>query len=92
MNHANDLLEEGFFMLEEDLGSDSEDEIEDEELEDESIDKPVTDADIVAFTQILAEAQLAAVKAERIATAEKPNRKRHYTGNSKRTKRYHAQK
>lgn len=60
-NHANDLLEEGFFMLEEDLGSDSEDEIEDEELEDESIDKPVTDADIVAFTQILAEAQLAAV-------------------------------
>jgi hypothetical protein len=72
-NYANDLLEEGFFMLEEDLGLDSEDKIEDEELEDESIDKPVTDTDIVAFTQILAEAQLAAVKAERIATAEKPN-------------------
>jgi hypothetical protein len=26
-NHANDLLEKGFFMLEEDLGSDSEDKI-----------------------------------------------------------------
>ena len=69
---------------------DSEDEIDNEEIEDESMDKPVTDADIVAFTQILAEAQLAAVKAERtVATADKPNRKRHYIGNSKRTKRYH---
>ena len=56
------------------------------------MDKPVTDADIVAFTQILAEAQLAAVKDECIATAEKHNQKRHYTGNSQRTKRYHAQK
>jgi hypothetical protein len=62
------------------------------ELEDESIDQPVTGADIVAITQILAEAQLAAVKAECIATAEKPNQKCHYTGNSKRTKRYCAQK
>ena len=59
-----DLLEEGFFMLNKDLDSDNEDEIEDEECKDESMDKPVTDADIVAFTQILAEAQLAAVKAE----------------------------
>ena len=87
---AIDLLEKGFFMLDEDLGSDSEDETEDEEHEDESIDKPVTDEDIVTFTQILAEAQFAAVKTEHIATAEKPNRKCHYTGNSKRTKRYHA--
>jgi hypothetical protein len=44
-NHANDLLEEGFFMLEEDLGLDSEDKIEDKELEDKSMDKPVTDAE-----------------------------------------------
>ena len=39
---AIDLLEEGFFMLDEDLGSDSEDETKDEECKDESIDKPVT--------------------------------------------------
>jgi hypothetical protein len=32
-NHAIDLLEEGFFMLKEDLGLDSEDEIDNEELE-----------------------------------------------------------
>ena len=52
----------------------------------------MTDADIGTFTQMLAEAQLAAVKAERITTADRPNRKRHYTGNSKRTEQYHAQK
>jgi hypothetical protein len=68
-----DLPEEGFFILDEGLDSDTEDEIEDEECEDESTDKPVTDADIAAFTKILAEAQLAAVKAECIAKAEKPN-------------------
>jgi len=90
--HPVDLLEEGFFILDEDLGSDTEDEMEDEECEDESTDKPVTDADIVAFTKMLAEAQLAVVKAECIARAKKPNRKCHYTGNSKRTKQYHAQK
>lgn len=86
--------EEGFFMLEEDLGSDSDSEIEDEENKDESTDKiaSLTDADIVAFTRRLAEAQLAAVKAEQITMTEKPNRKRRYTGNSERTKRYHAQK
>jgi hypothetical protein len=72
-NHTIDLLEEGFFMLEEDLGSDSKDEIEDKECEDESTHKPVTDADIVAFTQRLAEAQLAVVKAEHVAMGEKPN-------------------
>lgn len=33
--------------LEEDLGLDSEDEIDDEELEDESIDKPVTDMKVI---------------------------------------------
>ena len=65
-NCSIDLLEAGFFMLDEDK-------IEDKECKDESMDKPVTDAHIVAFTQILAEAQLAAVKAECITTAEKPN-------------------
>ena len=41
-NQPVDLLEEGFFMLDEDLGSDShgEDEIDDEECEDESMCKP----------------------------------------------------
>jgi hypothetical protein len=33
-----------------------------------------------------------AVKAEREATGEKPKRKRHYTGNSDRTKWHHTQK
>jgi hypothetical protein len=87
-NHQTDLPEEGFFILDENLGPES----EDEECEDEFTDKNVTDADITAFTQLLAEAQLAAVKAERAEKSEKPNRKRHYTGNSKRTKQYHAQK
>ncbi|KAF8507884.1 hypothetical protein BU17DRAFT_100179 [Hysterangium stoloniferum] len=92
-NHPVDLLEEGFFMLDEDLGSDSEDEIDDEECEDETTDKVVTDTDIARFTKRLAEAQLAAVKAERVTMAEKKlNRKCHYTGNSKRTKQHHAQK
>ncbi|KAF8506419.1 hypothetical protein BU17DRAFT_71306 [Hysterangium stoloniferum] len=61
-------------MLDEDLGSDSEDEIDDEECEDETTDKVVTDTDIACFTKRLAEAQLAAVKAECVAMAEKPNR------------------
>ena len=65
-------------MLEEDLGSDSEDEIDDEECEDETTDKVVTDTDIACFAERLAEAQLAAVKAERVAMAEKPNRKLYF--------------
>ena len=52
-NATNDHLEQGFFILEEDLG-------------------PNTDADIFTFSQILAEAQLAAVKAEQEATQEWP--------------------
>ena len=72
-NHTVDLLEEGFFILDEDLGSDSEDELEDEECEDKSTDKTVTDTDIAAFTQRLAETQLAGVKVEHIAMAEKLN-------------------
>ena len=39
-NHPADILEESFFILDEDLGSDSEDEIE-EEYEDESTYKPL---------------------------------------------------
>jgi len=35
-------LEEGFFTLDEDLGSESEDKIDDEECEDETTDKVVT--------------------------------------------------
>ena len=72
-NQLVDLLEQGFFMLDEDLGSDTEDEIDNEECEDESMDKVVTDTDIMHFTQWLAEAQLAAVKAEHIKMAKKPH-------------------
>ena len=39
-NQPVDLLEEGFFMLDEDLGSDSEDKIDDKECKDESMGKP----------------------------------------------------
>ena len=54
-NQPVDLLEEGFFMLDEDLSSDSEDEIDDEECKDESMDKVVTDTDIARFTEWLTE-------------------------------------
>jgi hypothetical protein len=51
-NWSIDLLEaeEGFFMLGKDLDSDNEDKTKDEECENESMDKPVINADIVAFT------------------------------------------
>jgi hypothetical protein len=49
-------------MLGKDLDSDDEDKTKDEECENESMDKPMINADIVAIIQILAEAQLAAVR------------------------------
>lgn len=94
-NAADDLpsqvLEQGFFIpgLEEDLYSDTD---EGESDDEEEAGDVKTNADISMFSQILAEAQLAAVKAEREAAYERPNRKRYYTGNALRTKRYHAQK
>lgn len=91
-----DLLEQGFFFLddapelEEDDADESED--EDEEDEDEEHFGPKNDADIDRFNAVLFEAQAAAVKAEREAVGEKPKRKQFYSGNSDRTKHFYNQK
>jgi hypothetical protein len=91
-----DFLEHGFFILdegnplEEDL--DDSDSDEDEEIEEDELNGLRNEADLEHFKAVLAHAQAMAVKAEREAVGEKPKRKRHYTGNSERTKRLHAQK
>ena len=88
-HHHDDLLEEGFFILEEDLGSESELDDEDEGSDEEST---ASESAIAEFMRVLGEAQLAAVKLEAEARSEKPNRKRQYTGNAPHTKRRHAAK
>ncbi|KAF8501243.1 hypothetical protein BU17DRAFT_72022 [Hysterangium stoloniferum] len=80
--------EQCFFILE-DLGSDMD---EDESDNEEETGNVRTETDIFMFSQILAQVQLAAVKAEWEAAQGQPNRKRHYTGNAPQTKCYHAQK
>ena len=89
----DDLLEHGFFILDEysDSDSDSETGLEDGELEVE-LDELRNEEEIYRFGQILSEAQSLAVKAEQEATGGQPKRKRHYMGNSMRTKRHHARK
>jgi hypothetical protein len=91
----DDLLEHGFFFLDDEPesedGSDGSDS-EDEEADEDELDGLTNEAEIEHFNAILFEAQAMAVKAEREAIGEKPKRKRHYTGNSNRTLRYHAQK
>jgi len=90
-----DYLEQGFFFLDEGTpleedsdGSDS----EEEEISEDELNGLQNEADIEHFNAVLAHAQAMAVKAEREAAGEKPKRKRHYTGNSDRTKQHHAQK
>lgn len=97
---GEDLLEEGFFFLDEGDDSDimiDEDsegsESEDEGIDEDELDELQNEADIEYFNAVLIEAQVMAVNAEREAAGQKKSkRKRHYTGNSDRTKRYHAQK
>jgi hypothetical protein len=50
------------------------------------------DADLLRFSSILVELQAVAVKMEAKKAEFKPRRTKHYTGNSQRTKRFHAQK
>ena len=93
----NDLLEHGFFFLDDESpseeGSDaSADSDEDEELDKDKLDGLINKAKIEHFNAIFFEAQAMAVKAEHEANGEKPKHKRHYTGNSTRTWQYHAQK
>ena len=97
---GEDLLEEGFFFLDEGDDSDimiDEDsegsESEDEGIDEDELDELQNEADIEYFNAVLIEAQVMAVNAEREAAGQKKSkRKRHYTGNLDRTKRYHAQK
>ena len=92
----DDLLEHGFFFLDDESpseeDSDASDSDEDEELDEDELDGLINEAKIEHFNAILFEAQAMAVKAECEANGEKPKRKRHYTGNSTRTRQYHAQK
>jgi len=92
----DNLLEHGFFFLDDESSpeedSDVSDSDEDEELDEYELDGLINEKKIEHFNAILFEAQAMAVKAEREANGEKPKRKHHYTGNSTRTRQYHAQK
>lgn len=92
-------LEEVLFMLDEFSDSDSDmgegdfdSELEDlaiGEIEDE-LEGLKNEDSLHRFSAILFTAQQLAVKAEQEAAETKPKCKKHYTGNSSRTKRYHA--
>jgi hypothetical protein len=89
----DDLLDEGFFFLDDDATEDDSDDCdsEDDEVDEDKLESLQNEAAIEHFNAVLREAQALAVKAEREAAGER-KRKRHYSGNSERTKRYHAQK
>jgi hypothetical protein len=91
-----DFLQHGFFFLAEGPGnkedSDDSSDTEDKEVDEDELKGLQNEADIEHFNMILVHAQAIAIKAEHKAAGEKPKRKRHYMGNSVRTKRYHAQK
>jgi len=95
INNPQKPMEHGFFFLDEEPseeGLDVSDSDEDEDLDEDELDGLINEAKIEHFNAILFEAQAMAVKAEREANGERPKRKRHYTGNSNRTRQYHAQK
>jgi hypothetical protein len=90
----DNLLDEGFFFLDEeaDIADDSNDcDSEDDEVSNGELESLQNEAQIEHFNAVLREAQALAAKAEREAASER-KRKRHYAGNSDRTKCYHAQK
>jgi hypothetical protein len=88
-DHGLFLLDEGISLEEDSEDPDSDN---DEEFDEDELNELQNEVDIEHFKAVLAHAQAMAVKAEREAVGEKPKRKRHYTGNSDRTKRHHAQK
>ena len=89
----NNLLEHGFFFLDdESLSEEDFDSNEDEELDEDELNELIIEAKIMHFNNILFEAQAMTVKAEHEAHSEKPKCKWHYTGNSTHTWQYHAQK
>ena len=89
-----DFLEHGFFFLDEGQPEEDSDgaDSDEEEVDEEELTGLQNEADIKHFNAVLAQAQAMAVKAEHEAAGEKPKRKRHYMGNSNRTKRHHAQR
>src|SRR5271156_4501282 len=97
-DEEEDILEHGFFIADDYEGplEDSEYEYDsesDEEVSEDEVSTLKNEAAIHHFNQILFEAQAMAVKAEKDASGEqRRKRKHHYTGNSVRTKQYHAQK
>jgi hypothetical protein len=89
----NNLQEHGFFILDDEFLSEEDiDSDEDEELDEDELTGLMNEEKIKQFNDILFKAQAMALKAEHEARSEKPKRKRHYTGNSTRTRQYHAQK
>lgn len=96
-NHAKqhgtaDLLEEGFFFLDEDSDSDEGLEYGEEDIDEEELAELKTEDNIHHFNAILAEAQAVAIQAAKETAESKPKRKRHYTGNSTCSARCHAMK
>lgn len=87
-NSPPDLLAEGFFILDEtsDCESDADSDFGDDGIDKDELTGLESEADIHLFNSILAEAQAVAAAAEREQAESKPKRKRHYTGNSSRTK------
>lgn len=79
---TSDLLDEGFFFLDEESDGNSDSEFGDEEGEEDELKELRTEAELFQFNSILAEVQAVAIQAEKEATESKPKRKRHYTGNS----------
>jgi len=91
-NGPSDLMEEGFFFLDEESCSDEDSDFGDEEMDDDELKELETEEQIYRFNAILAEAQAVAIQAAKEAAESKPKRKRHYTGNSARTVRHYALK
>src|ERR1700678_4091146 len=95
-DEESDYLEHGFFFLDEEPTSEEDSDLDgfdtNEEVDEDELEGLENEADIAHFNAVLAHAQAMAIKAERKAAGEKPKRKRHYMGNSARTKRHHAQK
>ena len=70
----------------------SDDGFDSDEEDQEDNEDVKTDADLLRFATILSEAQAIAIKMESDGAEFQPKRGKHYTGNSARTKRLHAQK
>jgi hypothetical protein len=93
LEHDLILLDKRNTLAEDSEDSDSDGSDDEEFGEDElQVNELQNEADIEYFGAILTRAQAMAVKAEREAAGERSKRKKHYTGNSDRTKRHHVQK